>query len=164
MSDLNSEVLPDWGRISSLLKQKTLLSEFKKQNLVFFLFRARRRKRPTPCCGSSSVFKEAAGVSRGARSVSGPVLVRTAPAHPAPSTPNFHTPSGSPSLTADPANHSTSAAKRVSANLGYDLSEARSDWLVSAPAANDAPRGPPRPPMQRRGEAMRGSGSKWSYV
>lgn len=158
MSDLNSEVLPDWGRISSLLKQKTLLYEFLK-NLVFF-FSARRRKRPTPRCGSSSVFREAAGVSRGARSVSGPVLVRTAPAHPAPSTPNFHAPSGSPSITADPANHSTSAAKRVSANLGYDLSEARTDWLVSSPAANDAPRGPPRPPMQRRGEATRGSGSK----
>lgn len=37
MSDLNSEVLPDWGRISSLLIQKTLLSEFLK-NLVFSFF------------------------------------------------------------------------------------------------------------------------------
>lgn len=45
MSDLNSEVLPDWERISSLLKQKTLLSEFffkkiKKTNL-FSCFSAR---------------------------------------------------------------------------------------------------------------------------
>lgn len=77
-----------------------------------------------------------------------------------PEKPNFHAPSGSPSLTADPANQSPSIASRVNADLGYDLAEGYNDWLVKKPAANDASRGLPCPPMQRAGEATQGSGSK----
>lgn len=59
------------------------------------------------------LFREklsAPSVHGGARCVSGPALVRTAPALPTPWNPNFHAPSSCPSLTVDPANHEVSAA------------------------------------------------------
>lgn len=155
-------------RISSLLKEKTVLHEFKK---ACFLFPRPQKKTPNSVLRLFAgrvfcVHRDAicARVSGGARSVSGPVLVRTAPAHPAPWKPNFHAPSGSPSLTADPTYQSPSVASRVTANLGYDLAEDHNDWLVRKPAANDASRGALCPPMQRAGEATQGSGSKWSYI
>lgn len=52
----------------------------------------------------------APSVHSGARCVSGPALVRTAPALPAPWNPNYHAPSSDTSLTGDPANHSASFA------------------------------------------------------
>lgn len=52
----------------------------------------------------------APSVHSGARCVSGPALVRTAPALPTPWNPNFHAPSSCPSLRALAANHNASDA------------------------------------------------------
>lgn len=81
----------------------------------------------------------APGVQGGARCVSGPALVRTAPALPTPWNPNLHAPSGCPSLTADSANHNASRCHHVTPSPNTCGRGDRADWLVSNPWANHTP-------------------------
>lgn len=98
------------------LEKKTVLSKFKRYSFL----RARKKNKNAKDCDVNmhtdrllELFREklsAPSVHGGARCVSGPALVRTAPALPTPWNPNFHAPSSCPSLTTDPANHDASAA------------------------------------------------------
>lgn len=143
------------------LERKTVLHTFK--NVLFSAHTKRKRR----CCAASLTTQKSClrpSVHGGARRVSGPALVRTAPALPTPWNPNLHAPAICTSLTANPANHGPGAASTsppTPAILGRGKTVI--GWCES--------RGPMtpsvivRPPMEWLGEAMQeGSGSRWSYV